>query len=221
MKKLITLLLLIITFAGTVKAQETFTAETSIGVRAGANFSTFSFEPTIEQKMMVGYTGGIALKHFAHPKLGFQMELNLVQRGWTEELSADTSSYTRTLNYLELPFMTQAAFGSDKTKFLINLGPNVSYLLSEKKTAQPDLEDKDLGYYREKIEYPVMVGLSVGLGMLKNTPLGNFQVEARFTQNLTNAFKSEQTNAASRNQSLAVTASYFLPLKRKEKTTAE
>lgn len=45
---------------------------------------------------------------------GVQMEINYSQRGWDEKIEDDSgNSYSRTMNYLEIPFMAHLAFGKD------------------------------------------------------------------------------------------------------------
>ncbi|GAB3822542.1 porin family protein [Pontibacter rugosus] len=209
MKKILLLLLLSIgTY--TLNAQDTFVPETKLGVKGGVNLSSFSFNPSIDQTMTVGYTGGIVFKHINNPKLGIQAEINYLQRGWTETLvTGDT--YTRDLQYVELPLMTHIAFGEKKTRYILNFGPNASYLLAGGEGVEgSDTGEGVIAYQNKEIDNPFMFGLSFGVGVVRKTGFGDFQLEARYTQSLSNIFRSDINLVASRNQSIGITLAYLV-----------
>ena len=101
--------------------------EIYIGTSHGAIGSMVMFKPSVSQSYLLGYNGGLIFRYISEKNVGMQAELNYSQRGWSES----DSNYERQLNYIELPFLTHIYFGN-KTRFFFNIGPKVSYLISEK-----------------------------------------------------------------------------------------
>ena len=63
-----------------------FQQELSLGASFGTTFSRVSFAPTsVQQKMKLGYTGGLALRWITEKNLGLQAEINFTQQGWEEK----------------------------------------------------------------------------------------------------------------------------------------
>ena len=78
--------------------------------------------------------------------LGLQTELNFSQQGWDEQFDEHpTYKYTRTINYLEIPFFTHIYFGSNKFKFYVNMGPKVGFAIGEKTDLNPDEKNQNAG----------------------------------------------------------------------------
>lgn len=195
-------------------AQDLFVPETKVGIKGGVNLSRFNFEPDITQEFRTGYTAGLVFKHIAQPKLGVQLEVNYVQRGWSEILS-DGSSYTRTLDYVEVPFMTHVAFGRN-TRFILNLGPNASFLLSNPDSIAPLTPGNTEGYYQKEIDSNFMIALSLGIGLAKITSFGEFQLEARLTQGFNDLLGNNQGVSMSNSTNVGVTLAYLLSTRKKE-----
>lgn len=182
----------------------------SIGTKHGVNFSEIIFDPTVSQKLTVGYTGGIVLKYISQTHAGIQAEINYSQRGWTEDLDS-SSSYSRKLTYFELPILTHFVFGKNKTQFILNIGPNFSYLNTSKEEFSLTKAGDTLSYYMRKPDRDFELALVGGIGMNRITPIGDFQLEFRFHYGLQSIFSSNiETNLAkSQNLLYSVTLSYF------------
>lgn len=90
----------------------------AVGVNGGMNFSNVSFTPKIKQKTTNGMTGGLTVRYISEKYFamicGLQMELNYSQRGWTELIEENTDTYSREMNYLEIPFLAHLAFGKER-----------------------------------------------------------------------------------------------------------
>ena len=97
-----------------------------IGLNGGMAASTVNFNPKVSQSFLIGYTGGLVFRQISQKSLGFQAELNYMQRGWQES----DGNYSRQLNFIELPIMTHFNFGK-KFRFFFNIGPKLGYLISE------------------------------------------------------------------------------------------
>ena len=63
-----------------IQAQDNFKRELSLGASFGTTFSKVSFAQTkVQQKMKMGYTGGLTLRWITEKNLGLQAEINFVQ----------------------------------------------------------------------------------------------------------------------------------------------
>lgn len=133
--------------------------------------------------------------------------LNLItQRGWTEDFSETEHtdhSYSRTLNYIELPLMTHIYFGS-KVRFVINLALQLSYMFSDKGSMNDALSkyisdikeidpDNPVGLQYETIDNKFDYGLLAGAGVEFDTGIGNFILEGRYYFGLGDSFDNSRS----------------------------
>ena len=92
--------------------------------------SSVSFNPKIKLNTLNTMSMGVTMRYMSEKYFkmmcGVQMEINYSQRGWDEKIEDDSgNSYSRTMNYLEIPFMAHLAFGKDRgLQFFIHAGPN-------------------------------------------------------------------------------------------------
>lgn len=209
-KKELVIILILLSSLG-IKAQEIFVPKTTIGIKQGVNFSRVNFDPVVEQTISLGYTGGLVFKHFAQKNLGIQIEINYSQQGWTEK-GDSTHSYSRQLNAITIPFMTHVELGKGNTKFLMNVGPNISYLISEKENIQLTDTSYTSNYYGNNSVNKSQFGLTVGMGLVKTTPIGLFQIEFRYNHSLSDIFKNtaELSILACKQQTLEINFSYLI-----------
>ena len=191
----------------------------AIGFNGGVNINRASFQPTIKQKSMLGINGGITARYISEKYFamicGAQIELNFTQRGWDElfevldangEAVEDPSkTYTRKMNYLEIPFLAHLAFGKDRgVQFFINAGPQVAFLIGdseEKKGAWDDikLSDTQTAIYGKKIDNKFDYGITGGLGLeIRTKKAGNFLIEGRYYFALSDFYKTTKKDYFSR-----------------------
>lgn len=211
MKRLIFifLTLAVLTSDNLFAQSENFQGEFYIGAGAGPSFTRIDFLPSVPQAQKSGLSGGVAVKYISQKNLGLVAEANYSQRGWEEEFDPESGfSYNRTLNYLEIPFMTHVYFGN-KTRFIINVGPQISFLLSDnqymsqaladdveaRREANPDLR---IGYQYNPISEMQRVdyGLIGGMGMEIQTGIGSFDLEGRYYFGLGDLFTSRRSEGA-------------------------
>ncbi len=210
MRRPLILLLVIALTTLTANSQYVFKKETNLGVKAGGTLSMVTFDPKVDQKLNFGFTGGLVFKHVEQKSLGIQLEVNFLQAGWTESLDT-TNSYSRRLNYIQIPFMTHVIFGEGKTRFFLNLGPYGTFLLSEKEHINLIEGEEGNEYYGQDIDSKAEFGLCAGIGLSKNTSIGMFQLEGRFNFSLSNMFdSSESVFTSSKNQTIELSLSYLL-----------
>ena len=212
-RKILALLVLLSASLQAYNQKAYFAPESYLGIKAGGTMSSVLFTPSVKQETNLGFTGGLVFKHFGQRNLGIQLEINYLQAGWTEGLDAP-DAYSRRLNYLQIPFMTHANLGKRKTRVVLNVGPYVSLLLSEKE--QIKLEDEADGkeYYQTELDNMGDFGLVFGLGLLRHSSIGTFQIEGRLNQGLSSIYESgfDTTFQFSRNQTIEVALSYMLDI---------
>lgn len=208
--KWLMLTLCMLSTALSIEAQqiEKFKPQFMVGVGAGSVFSSIDFDPKITQTSNQGLSGGVSLKYISEKHLGLLAELNFTQRGWKEDFTEKNPdhSYSRTLNYLELPLMTHIYFG-DKVRFILNLGPQISYMLSDKATMNDALADyvedvltrdpnNPIGVQYKSIDNRFDYGLVGGMGIEFNTAIGSFDLEGRYYFGLGDSFDNTRSSAS-------------------------
>ena len=214
-------------FPAAVMGQREYSPNFAVGVKGGATLSTVSFSPEVHQKMTQGLTMGLAARYTEEKFFGLIAEINFTQRGWAEDFVEDEApqfSYSRTFNYISIPLLTHIYFGSPKVKGFVNLGPEVSFMLSNSIKANFDYEDyKSIpdfpqGYrnneqLNKKIDRTFDYGIAGGVGvefLIKRRH--SLMLEGRYYFGLGNIFNDSKRDyfAASRNQSIEITLKYMI-----------
>lgn len=163
-------------------AQKLDKPEVYYGINFGMTASQIYFSPSVNQNYLTGYNGGVIFRYIGDKSLGLQTELNFSQRGWKET----DNLYTKQLNYIELPFLTHFNFGN-KFRFFFNVGPKISYLISEKILTNNTNGATDY-QYSKGVENPFDYGFCAGLGCLMNIKGQVFQLEGRGAYSVSNIF---------------------------------
>jgi len=177
-------------FGLALSAQYNTLSEWYVGPSAGASASTMTLVPKYVDKMYaLGKNGGLTVRYISESHFGFQLECNYMESGWLEDYyglkSAANYSYSRRLNYVEVPFLMHAYTAINSTRFFLNIGPKFSYLLSESETDRSRVTFPQIGKSSQRpFQYGVLGGggLEVHLGP---TVLG---LEGRYCYNLSNIF---------------------------------
>lgn len=208
-KKLHTFTFFLLAF-GSLFGQGSNQSVLSIGTRHGVNFSQIIFEPPVKQNVYLGYNGGLVVKYVSEIHAGIQAEFNYSERGWSENLDS-VRNYNRRLTYFEVPLLSHFLLGKNKTRVIINVGPNLSYFLSDKENFNLLETGDTLSYYQRPIDRKFELGLVGGVGLLQETGIGDFQLEFRFHYGLQNIFfVNNQSNVdKSQNQLYSISLSYF------------
>ena len=188
-------------------------AEIYIGTSHGANASMMLFNPTVRQLPLLGYNGGISFRYITQKHVGLQIELNYSQRGWEEE----DGNYLRRLDYIEMPFLTHIYLGNTH-RFIFNVGPKVSYLLSESVLVN-NTTNSEAEQHIKPVYFPFDYGLAAGIGYnLHTRKIGVFQLELRGYFGLSDVFANTKTDyfAASNQLNVALNIGWFIQLTGKE-----
>lgn len=216
----------IIAFADLHSQDSKFKPEWSFGIGGGPTFASMSFVsgrgmPKVENTFSQKFHGGIAVRYITEKNLGFIIELNYAQQGWEEKFdkeefgeTADNLEYSRTFNNIELPFLTHIYFGN-KTRFIFNLGPKISYIISESEKKNESFSNwlttasgtnYMLDHYKTKAQNKFDYGLVGGMGMEFRTGIGNFAIEGRYYLGFGDVFKSGSGESFSRSANRVITA---------------
>ena len=169
MKKLYLLLLTVFSLAAA-------NAQVQFGVKAGANFSTFTGENTDDAKTKVGFNAGalVALPLFNE----FTLQPEVVYSGQGFKVDDQGISGTFNANYLNVPVLFKY---NNPTGFFLQTGPQIGFLMSAKVKSGGQTEDeKDLFNSTD-------FSWAFGLGYLVKSV--NVGIDARYNLGLSNIAK--------------------------------
>lgn len=211
----------------TVSAQTHYESNITIGGKGGVTLSSASFSPTVPQSMLTGMIVGATFRYIEERHFGLIAEINLEQRGWKEDFEEAPYNYSRTLTYIQIPFLTHIYFGSTKFHGFFNAGPEVAFMIGESTSANFDINNfqslddfPKVNRSTDQIAMPVKnkfdYGISAGLGMeyfIKRNH--SVTLEGRFYFGLGNMFGASKSDvfAASRGMSIQVTVGYNFRMK--------
>lgn len=157
----------------------------AVGVNGGVNMNNVTFSPKIKQNSFLAPNAGVTFRFISEKYFamicGIQTEINFSQRGWNENFDDESGDiYKRTLNYVEIPFLSHLAFGKDNgTQFFIHLGPQIGFLLNEKEE-MTFTKERESVLYKKPVENKFDYGITGGLGLDVNTKIGHFILEGRY-----------------------------------------
>ena len=218
--KRIASLLIALAVCAAISAQHRYSPNLTLGAKGGLALSEMSFSPSVRQTFRPGFTLGFVARYTEEKHFGVIAELLLSQKGWNENFDGAPYRYGRTLTYVELPILTHIFFGSKRMKGFFNLGPQIGYMISDKKSTNltPDQDLTELVSSRptehmwmdvsHKFDYGITAGLG---GEFRLTPKQSVMLEGRFYFGLGNIFPDGKSDAysASRSLSIQVAASYL------------
>ena len=198
MKKLALSLALLVGTAAVANAQST-----RFGVKAGANYTTFSGDGTAglgDFQYKFGFVGGVAANIGLSESLSIQPELLYSMKG-TELKGGLLDDYNYKFNYLDLPIFFRYTLADGKGPFL-QAGPQLGYLINTKisdgdgneiKTDADNFQKLELGY-AAAIGYQLESGLSI---------------EGRFSGGINSIGKDDQANDQVRNRVFSLQLGYM------------
>jgi hypothetical protein len=238
MRRLFFFFMLIVLSISVLYAQRRnpFQNELYVGVGGGAILSSVDFRSRViteQPAYRLGAHGGISIKHISDGhhtipvRAGFVAELNFAQQGWQEIFEERPNfSYSRTLNYVTLPFMTHVNAGNRSVRFIFNAGPQIGLLLGDSyRMSQAladhlaDIQEQDPGRpygvqyqsssHLRRFDY----GIIGGTGLQIVTGSGHIDIEGRFYFGLGDIFESRRSRQAhfsrSANRVFGVRVTYY------------
>lgn len=224
MKKHILMMLMAMLSVASGIGQTHYEAQISLGVHGGVNLSQVMFSPSIRQKFLPGANAGINFRYTEEKHFGFIIEANFEQRGWAENFDEAPFSYSRTINYVQIPFMSHIYFGR-RHKFFINLGPSVSFKTGDSVksdfdysnvSAVPDFPVHTSQQYGYPTKGAVDFGISGGLGgELGITRRHSIYLEARYYFGIANVLPAGRTDhfKSSNPMALSISLGYWFRIK--------
>lgn len=181
--------------------------EKYIGISQGINNSFVLFYPNLKQNLFFpGYTGGISYRYITEKHWGLQVELKYSQRGWSEK----DNTYTRRIDYVELPFLTHFYFGNTH-RAILNVGPKIGYLLNDRTlkntSSEPNAEQ------HKSIYFPFDYGGTLGIGYNLHTKnSGVYEVELRGYYALSDIFANTKRDFFQMSNTLNISLNFVLYL---------
>lgn len=191
-----------------------------VGGSLGMTNSTVNFSPSIKQDLNLGYTGGLTMRYTSEKYFflicAAQLEANFVQRGWNELIEDGSGNqYYRTLNYVEIPFLTHLGFGREARGIqgFVNLGPQVGFLINEKEHyggALPwdtsNRANNVTEQYGKPVEKKLEYGIAGGGGFEIKTGIGSLSFEGRYFYGLSDIFNNTKRDYFGRSANTSIYA---------------
>ena len=218
MKKITLTILVLLSFICAKAQVEEPRSRFELGVSGGMNINNMEFQPSIRQKFLNGWGGGLNLRYTSEKYFSMicatQLEVNFSQRGWEEDFDDGTNnSYSRVMNYVEIPVFAHLSWGKEERgfQFFLNLGPQFGFLLNDKEyyTGDWKIEERPVSLqpiYGKKIEHNFDYGIAGGLGVEWKTRAGNFFIEGRYYYALGDIFGNSKTDDFGRSANLTIYA---------------
>lgn len=225
MKRRISILLVLISAViGLSDAQTHYKGQFSIGGHGGVDLSRILFTPSVMQTFLPGFNAGVNLRYTEENHFALVVEANYMQLGWKEDFEKAPFSYSRSIDYVQIPFLAQIYFGK-RGKFFINLGPSVSFKLKSSTSANFDYKNvsqiKDFPIHTsQQYAYPVKAAVDYGIlgglgGEFSINPTNSIYLEARYYFGLANVLPAGRTDhfRGSNPMCLSISAGYWFRLK--------
>ena len=185
----------------------------AIGVNGGYGLNRISFNPTVKQAYHGGMLGGLTLRYTCEKYFAMycavQAEVNFAQLGWKEVIETSEDTYSRTINYVQVPLLARLGFGKEVKGVMgyLVLGPQLGFYLSDSDKRGGEWSAATL-YQRpnhvvEQYDLPIQntfeYGITGGLGLEVNTRrAGHFMLEGRYYFGLSNIFNDGKADTFGR-----------------------
>lgn len=148
------------------KAQEpNFRPRLMIGPTGGVNLTSVIFQPTIQEKIKLGYDAGMVIRYDVTRFAGVWVEVDYSMRGWKEvNEKVPEYEYIRSVSFVNAPVMTHFMIGSGAVKATLDAGAHFGYYLGEKSnTILPD-DGKRKGIVTVHHDTPIQNKFAWGVG---------------------------------------------------------
>lgn len=211
-----------------------FRSALAVGVNGGYVLNKVSFNPTIKQSYHGGMTMGVTLRYtcekYFNMVCAVQAEANYAQMGWKEVIETSSDTYSRTVNYIQVPLLARLSFGREVKGVMgyLVLGPQLGFYLNDKDERVGEWSDETLSkrpnrvtmQYDLSIERTFEYGITGGLGLEVNTRrAGHFMLEGRYFFALSDMFRNGKADPFGRSANGAIVAkvSYLFDVFNKSK----
>ncbi len=155
-------------------------AQTTLGVKAGANFSNYKYEDSDGSDRKAGlYIGGLANIPISE-MFSFQPEVVYSMEGGKEDIAGD--KYELKLNYINVPFLLQYKASG----FIAETGPQVGFLMNATDKFEGE-DEEDVKDSFKGINFSWAIGLGYKMA-------SGFGVNARYNIGLSNIAEEAYLN---------------------------
>ena len=204
----------------------------SIGANAGYVLSNVGFSPSVPQRMHGGMTAGLSMRYVYG-------EVNYASVGWKQRIetaaglpvvneNGNQESYSRTLNYVQIPIMAHLAWGREErgVNFFVQAGPQLGLFLSDKISKNYDNPNvsgdgcrgnTQVAQETKSIEKKFDYGIAAGLGIELSLPkAGHFILEGRYYYGLGNIYGNTKRDTFGKSNlgNIVIKAAYLFDVTR-------
>lgn len=198
-------------------------AQTGIGLRLGASLPNVSFTDEdgnsideFDSKSNTGFVFGAVLELGVSENFSIQPELLFSQHGFKfeDEFFGEVISVKTRFNYLQLPVLAKAKFGSDAFGFNIVAGPHLGFGIGDISTEAEVLGEKE----KESVSWDEAefnkfdFGVTGGVGISFAAGPGRLGLDARYQLGLGNLIGEPEESEKASNRNMQVSLSYIIPL---------
>ena len=193
-----------------------------IGFHGGVSASSVIFTPRVNnmspitKACVLGGNGGLVFRYAGHKYCALQTELNYVHRGWAEK-NDSIGKYSRSLHYIEIPLLMHLNFGSEKARWIFNLGPQIGYCIKDEGN-HGELVNGEAAEQYGPLKSRFDWGLLVGTGFyIQSKNAGLYQLEIRFDYSFGGIFSTKATDHFDMASpiDLSINLAWLMPIKGK------
>ncbi len=178
--------------------------------KAGVSYANFIVTSEIPDPLKFEpKLGGAGFEVAINDMFAIQPELVFIQKGgiFTQDLLGTKLELARTLNYLEMPLLVKAKFGTENLKFFVIAGPTISMVLSGSDKLGSDTKDIEFGYNNNQTQRGDF-GLQGGLGVM----FKGVVIDIRYGYGLANISNTPNNIGTVKNTAISATLGYAIPL---------
>ena len=215
----------------------------SIGANAGYVLSNVGFSPSVPQRMHGGMTAGLSMRYVCEKYFSMICsvygEVNYASVGWKQRIetaaglpvvneNGNQESYSRTLNYVQIPIMAHLAWGREErgVNFFVQAGPQLGLFLSDKISKNYDNPNvsgdgcrgntqvaQETKSIEKKFDYGIAAGLGIELSLSK---AGHFILEGRYYYGLGNIYGNTKRDTFGKSNlgNIVIKAAYLFDVTR-------
>lgn len=180
----------------------------SVGIKGGVNWTSLRSSPAISQPTWpLQYHFGIQYRLISGKYCGFIVESNYEKFGF--QSISNGNIYTRSLDYIQIPFLTHINIGQKLFRFFFELGPFIAFMVKD------NIEEGAMGLEQTMAISNIFdYGIAAGLGFEFNTKYGIYIIDGRFNFGLGNIFPSTRGSdfSISSNLGASVSVGYLFPI---------